>query len=30
MKGPIDIYYDVEGDFLEITFLNLLPLEINA
>ena len=22
MKGPIDIYYDVEGDFLEITIAN--------
>ena len=22
MKGPIDIYYDEEGDFLEITLLN--------
>ena len=22
MKGPIDIYYDNEGDFLEITILN--------
>jgi uncharacterized protein YuzE len=22
MKGPIDIYYDKEGDFLEITILN--------
>jgi len=22
MKGPIDIYYDVEGDFLELTIMN--------
>ncbi len=22
MKGPIDIYYDEEGDFLEITITN--------
>ena len=22
MKGPIDIYYDEEGDFLEITIIN--------
>ncbi len=22
MKGPIDIYYDEEGDFLEITIAN--------
>lgn len=22
MKGNIDIYYDVEGDFLEITIIN--------
>ncbi len=22
MKGPIDIYYDEEGDFLEITIVN--------
>ena len=22
MKGPIDIYYDVEGDFLELTIIN--------
>lgn len=22
MKGPIDIYYDKEGDFLEITIIN--------
>lgn len=23
MKGPIDIYYDEDGDFLEITIQNL-------
>ena len=22
MKGPIDIYYDEEGDFLELTIIN--------